>query len=170
MIPCHHGGDAQFLLRGLRTLTAGGRAGRCTEHAFRRKEAYGTCFSCSIKAYSPLALMPGARTFLKHSCLPALYPACPFPDRVWDEEPATCRRHLLSLGSQLSVGSPDSGLAFCAVISGGSPNPRGSLGFHVNLEPGGTSGHQSHLPAAPSVKELTVDVIGLTPMCLSQSV
>lgn len=68
------------------------------------------------------------------------------------------------------MGSPDSGLAFSAVISGGSPNPRGSLGFHVNLEPGGTSGHQSHLPAAPSVKELTVDVIGLTPMCLSVGV
>lgn len=45
-------------------------------------------------------------------------------------------QHLLSLGSQLPMGSTDSGLLLSAIIYGGSPNMQESLGFHINLEPG----------------------------------
>lgn len=125
MILCSHGGDTRFPLRGLQDADCGEPGG------------IGTYLNCPIRAYSSLALFPRARAFLRHSRLPALYPSRPFPAEFGLKNQPRAESTFLLGASCLW----EAQILVCFSLPsllGHSPDMTGPLGFHTDLEPGGS--------------------------------
>lgn len=116
-----------------------------------------------------------SRVGLYLNTLPAPPLPCPFPGRWWDclidvrtEKSACVAKYFLSLGSQLPVGGPGSGLLFYAIFLSGrhQPGQVSRFSFHLgtwwvspflgfSIRKHFVTVHQSLLPSL-SVKKLTV--------------